>query len=204
MSNVSLSCNNHHFENMLLDAILSSGCFLHFPGKPMRIYLELIGSRSKDIGYSLTLEAISWIIQHLKHHFALNKEIHKQFSRITSISHKFIYQPFLEDNLGMWLKLLGKPMRVPCYCIMQVFVFSMLNHAFMFYFLYFSCFYIFIFEQRRCPSPPSLWILSGTHHLKLCMARHSHINSTILLLCTHNKKLIKSSHIYCELWIARH
>ena len=39
-----------------------------------------IGPRSKDIGYSLALGTVSWIIQHLKHHFALNlKQILEQF-----------------------------------------------------------------------------------------------------------------------------
>ena len=45
----------------------------------MWTYLPM-GSRSKDIGYSLTLETVSWIIQQLKHHFALNAEIPNRFS----------------------------------------------------------------------------------------------------------------------------
>ena len=61
--------------------------FFVFSLNLMRIYLE-IGSRSKDIGYSLTLETVSWIIQHPKHHFPLNfRKSSSNFSRITSIPH---------------------------------------------------------------------------------------------------------------------
>ena len=83
--------------------------FFAFSVKLMRIYLELICSRSKDIGYSLTLQTVSWIIQHLKHHFAVNKEIQEQFFQ-NHFHFPNPYQPFLEDNLGLWLKLLGKTM----------------------------------------------------------------------------------------------
>ena len=56
-------------------------CFFFFlqSGNLMWTYLPM-GSRSKDIGYSLTLETVSWIIQQLKHHFALNAEIPNRFS----------------------------------------------------------------------------------------------------------------------------
>ena len=85
--------------------------FFVFPLNLMRIYLE-IGSRSKDIGYSLTLETVSWIIQHPKHHFPLNfRKSSSNFSRITSISHFHISkfsrkQPwdifYPENNLGLY------------------------------------------------------------------------------------------------------
>ena len=55
-------------------------CFFFLQsGNLMWTYLPM-GSRSKDIGYSLTLETVSWIIQQLKHHFALNAEIPNRFS----------------------------------------------------------------------------------------------------------------------------
>ena len=54
-------------------------CFFLQSGSLMWTYLPM-GSRSKDIGYSLTLETVSWIIQQLKHHFALNAEIPNRFS----------------------------------------------------------------------------------------------------------------------------
>ena len=85
--------------------------FFVFSLNLMRIYLE-IGSRSKDIGYSLTLETVSWIIQHPKHHFPLNfRKSSSNFSRITSISHFHISkfsrkQPwdifYPENNLGLY------------------------------------------------------------------------------------------------------
>ena len=72
-SNFSASCiQNRNFQTCWMLFFLQSG-------SPMWTYLPM-GSRSKDIGYSLTLETVSWIIQQLKHHFALNAEIPNRFS----------------------------------------------------------------------------------------------------------------------------
>lgn len=157
--------------------------FFAFSVKLMRIYLELICSRSKDIGYSLTLQTVSWIIQHLKHHFAVNKEIQEQFFQnhfhfpkihISTFSRRqpwAVTRTFRQNN-GIMQKPIG---------IMQIFAFSM--------FLYLFLFLFFDIQTKKLlvPSPPSPWILSGTHHLKLCMARHSYINPTTVLLYTYNK-----------------
>ena len=59
-----------------------------------------IGSRSKDIGNSLT-ETFSWIIQHLKHHFALNlNQILEQFFQNQFYSSLSYFNIFEKTTLG--------------------------------------------------------------------------------------------------------
>ena len=59
-----------------------------------------IGSRSKDIGNSLT-ETFSWIIQHLKHHFALNlNQILEQFFQNQFCSSLSYFNIFEKTTLG--------------------------------------------------------------------------------------------------------
>ena len=87
---------------------MSSGCFLHFPwswcayiwswyAQGRKISDILWRSKRFPGSFNTSNITLLWI-----------RKSTSNFSRITSISQKFIYQPFPEYNLGLWLKLLGK------------------------------------------------------------------------------------------------